>query len=326
MDIVKAFKVATALVTRIPEPVGRGIFNAIGAVVGMGNSAGVRQLRKNLNRIVPLTGFAERRRSARAMIHYMRYYYEAFRLPALTEEQIFARVSTENIERITSILESGSSCSAAIMHSGNWDLAGAWATKELAPIHTIAEKLKPDELAELFLTFRQSLGMTIHHAVKGGGAIRKITQSMQEEVIFAPLLCDRDLSASGVEVTLCGHALRVAPGSAMLAQNTGTPMIPLTIVAENFKDDRERVRRAGSPWGVKLLVGEPIYPTAAPHADRETRRADITAMNQQWMDQISLLMPEYHEHWHMLQKVFVEDLDAQRLARALAAQDKDGEA
>lgn len=145
------------------------------------------------------------------MRHYLRYYYEAFRLPYLSAEQIDARVSVENIETLRQTLTTGS-CTGALMHMGNWDLAGAWATRNLAPVHTIAEKLEPEEVAEQFLNLRRNLDMVIYHAVKGAHVIDQLTADMKNVRCFVPLLCDRDLSASGVEVRLFGSPARVAPG------------------------------------------------------------------------------------------------------------------
>ncbi|MDO5025681.1 MAG: phosphatidylinositol mannoside acyltransferase [Trueperella sp.] len=312
--MVKLFRVAIFVVGVLPEALGRAIFDLIGTAVGLSNIKGVRQLRTNYHRIVPLSGWAARRRSARAMRSYFRYYYEAFRLPALTPAQISSRVKLVNGEKLQELIATGGSASGALMHMGNWDLAGAWAGEFLAPVHTIAEKLEPPELAELFLGFRRDLGMTIYHAVRGGGAIRNLTADMAQETCFVPLLCDRDLSATGVEVKLCGHPVRVAVGAALLAQRTGQPMFPVTIVTSNFKDDAARVRAAGTNWGIDLIVGDPIW--AHPAQTTAEREADLVRMNQEWLDQVSELLPQYLEDWHMLQKVFVADLDQERLAKS----------
>ena len=53
-------------------------------------------------------------------------------------------------------------------HLGNWDLAGAWGTDDLAPVVTVAERLKPEEVYAEFLAFRESLGMPILPLTGGG--------------------------------------------------------------------------------------------------------------------------------------------------------------
>lgn len=121
--------------------------------------------------------------------------------------------------------------SAVLLHMGNWDLAGTWATKHIAPIHSIAEKLKPAELAEHFLRFRRSIGLTIYQT--GGRAINQLEKSMHEEAVVVTLCATRDLSASGVEV-VGKQPVQVAVGGALLAQRTGAPMWPISITTEDF--------------------------------------------------------------------------------------------
>ena len=75
MDTVRVFNFAQGAVDRLPEPVGRGLFNIAGTIAGASNIKGVRQLRKNQARLRPGMGkLAARRLSMRAMRSYMRYY------------------------------------------------------------------------------------------------------------------------------------------------------------------------------------------------------------------------------------------------------------
>ena len=46
------------------------------------------------------------------------------------------------------------------------------------------------------------------------------------------LPCDRDLTASGVEVTFFGEAARMAAGPAALAVQTGAALMPVTLWCE----------------------------------------------------------------------------------------------
>lgn len=245
----------------------------------------------------------------------MTYYYEIFRLPHLTREQVDARVRVRGEEKMTTYLDRGQALPAALLHMGNWDLAGAWATSHLAPVHTIAEKLNPPEVADYFLQLRRQMGMKIYHAVKGNGAIHALEADMNDTA-FIPLLCDRDLSAQGIEVSLRGHPIRVAVGAALLARKRQVPMFPVFIEAEQITQP-ERRRRAGTTSGIHIRIGEPIFP------DPEVElAADLERMNQEWMDAVGEYLPGHEENWHMLQKVFVEDLDRERLAKRHAKEEE----
>ena len=99
MDAVRLFRFADAAVGVLPEALGRAVFDAVGTVAGTLPSAGVRRLRANQARIRPgMTPRQSRALARRAMRSYMRYYYEALRLPRMGREQIRARVRIDNSE------------------------------------------------------------------------------------------------------------------------------------------------------------------------------------------------------------------------------------
>lgn len=323
MDVVRAFALARAAVERLPESVGRALFSAAGTAMGLSGSAGARRLRANQARIRPGLGPVRARLlSAAAMRSYMRYYYECFRLPVLGEDRILARVQLDNDAELRADLASGRSATAALVHAGNWDMAGAWACIDLAPVHTLAERLEPAGLYEDFLRFRTGLGMTIYPVVPGGGGLRALEEDMAAGVCFTPILADRDLTASGVEVRLAGHAMLVAPGPALLAQRTGCAIYPVFSRYERLA--RRRRAAAGTRWGLRLTVGEPVRAETTPDSDSRERAADVRRMSQEWMDQFEPWLRAHLEDWHMLQRVFVSDLDPERLARARARAAEEG--
>lgn len=323
MDVVRAFALARAAVERLPESVGRALFSAAGTAMGLSGSAGARRLRANQARIHPGLGPVRARLlSAAAMRSYMRYYYECFRLPVLGEDRILARVQLDNDAELRADLASGRSATAALVHAGNWDMAGAWACIDLAPVHTLAERLEPAGLYEDFLRFRTGLGMTIYPVVRGGGGLRALEEDMAAGVCFTPILADRDLTASGVEVRLAGHAMLVAPGPALLAQRTGCAIYPVFSRYERLA--RRRRAAAGTRWGLRLTVGEPVRAETTPDSDSRERAADVRRMSQEWMDQFEPWLRAHLEDWHMLQRVFVSDLDPERLARARARAAEEG--
>ncbi len=317
MNPVRIFRMAQAIVDRLPEPVGRGLFNVAGSLAGLSNIKGVRQLRRNQARLRPgMSWLTSRRLSAKAMRSYMRYYYETFRMSSLSQEQILARVSSTGTEAMREELADGESVIGALTHAGNWDLAGAWSNLDLARVHTIAEVLDPPELFEGFLSFREGLGMRIYPLIKGGGALHSLERDMAESAIFTPILSDRDLSASGLEVELAGVAMLVAPGPALLAQWTGRTLYPTFVHYERLHGERRKA--AGTSWGLVVAIGRGIVARTTSNSPATEREADLVRMSQEWLSELEPLLVEHLEDWHMLQKVFVEDLDPERLARARA--------
>ena len=309
MDIMRIFGAADAVANRLPEPVGRGIFNAVGTVAGTLPTAGTQQLRANLRRVKPDYSARKIRLLSRAgMRSYMRYYYEALRLRSWDEETIAARVCEQGLEHARAEFERGESVVGALMHFGNWDLAGAWSNRRLAKVATLVEKLKPDELYRAFVDFREGLGMIIFPVIKGGGSIHKLAQVAREQTVLAPVLADRDLTASGIEVEFFGEKMLAAAGPAILAQETGRPIMPIAI----YYEKAPRRGKLPTRWRLVLEGAEFIYAQAGSEASRAEKQADIERMTQEWVSAFEPYVEAHPEDWHMLQKVFVADLDQER--------------
>ncbi|WP_324652022.1 phosphatidylinositol mannoside acyltransferase [Georgenia sp. H159] len=301
---------AARVVPRLPAWLSAGVFAGVAEIAALTGVAGVPQLRANLARAVPDATDRELRRLTRlGMRSYMRYYEEALRLPTVSDAQLGARVRAVNTEWVRAELTAGRPVVAALAHLGNWDLAGAWATRFLGPVVTVAEHLEPEELFQGFLDFRRGLGMTIIPLEQDGSTFRALLRESRSGGPIIPLLADRDLSRSGVDVELLGERARVAPGPATLAVATGNALTSVTIRYERLRGPRRQA--AGSRWGIVITFSDRIEPPAG--AQREEA---VTRLTQAWVEDIGDFIRRHPEDWHMLQPVFVADLDPARLKPA----------
>jgi KDO2-lipid IV(A) lauroyltransferase len=318
VDVAKAYTFAWRNASRIPEPVLRAAFTVVADVTWLRRTEGVRRLEANYARVRPELDAPAVRRLARAgMRSYMRYFREAFTLQGATAEQVRARVRLEDGEHVVAHVATGKGLSLALGHLGNWDLAGAWATPNLAPVLTVAEKLRPEALFEEFVGFRRSLGIDVL-GLGDPDVFRRLVRGARTDNRVVPLLADRDLAASGVEVDLAGHRARVAAGPAALALAAGVPLVTATVTYERLTGARRRA--AGTPWGIVVRFSPFVE---VPPAERglpapERRRRQIATMTQGWVDHLAAALREHTEDWHMLQRVFVEDLDPERYAKTRA--------
>ncbi|WP_250445808.1 phosphatidylinositol mannoside acyltransferase [Actinotalea sp. C106] len=297
------------LAGRLPEDLVRGAMQVAADVTWLRRTEGVRRLERNLARARPEADDVELRRLSRAgMRTYLRYYGEAFTLGRLSREQVSARVRAEGAEAVRAETEAGRSVVLALAHQGNWDLAGAWATVHLAPVTTVAERLEPAEVFEEFVRLREGIGLTIIPLDAGREVFRDLVRAVRAGGTLVPLLADRDLTSRGVEVELLGEAARVAAGPAALAASTGSVLVPTTIRHERLRGARRRA--AGARWGIVIRFHPPIPPEAG-----VPRSVQVEQLTEQWVAALSRDIAEDPTHWHMLQKVFVADLDPDRLAR-----------
>ena len=114
------------------------------------------------------------------------------------------------------------------------------------------------------------------------------------------LLADRDVTGGGIEVEFFGEKARMMGGPAALAVQTGAALMPVTLW---FTD---------SGWAAH------IYPEI-PLPAEGGRREKVAAMTQQLARVFEGGITAHPQDWHMLQRVFLADLDLARLAAAEAA-------
>ncbi len=290
------FSFGWRLVRALPERPAYLLFSLIAQFAWLRQGRGVRQLESNLARVVPDASAMKLKSLTRKGMHsYMRYWCDAFRLPDWTPERILATCRTENDGPVRKALAEGRGVVMALPHSGNWDHAGAWSTLALAPVTTVMERLRPEELFERFLHFRQRLGMEILPLTGGGDLFGVLVRRLRRGG-FVPLLADRDLTATGVPVTLFGETARMAAGPASLALVSGAGLYPVTLHYERLP--------AGAParWGVVVTFHDEVVP---PEGERSEQ---LAAMTQACADAIAGGIRQYPQDWHMLQRVFVADL------------------
>jgi KDO2-lipid IV(A) lauroyltransferase len=309
---------------KVPDPILRAGFALAADVMWLLRSKGVRRMEANYARIRPeCSQRALRQLSRQGMRSYMRYYREAFTLQSCSTAEVDARVRVEGWEHVDAVCHRGGTAILALAHLGNWDLAGAWASRNLAPVLTVAEKLKPEELYQEFLAFRRSVGIEVL-GLGDPGVFRDLARGLRDGPRVVPLLADRDLTETGVEVLLAGHPAHVAAGPATLALATGADLIPLGIWYERL--DRSRRRIANTPWGIVLHFYPPVSPPSGEPSDGRAsgsgtgrRNAQVTAMTQGWVDTLTETITAHTQDWHMLQRVFLDDLDPARVGRPRGA-------
>jgi KDO2-lipid IV(A) lauroyltransferase len=231
------------------------------------------------------------------MHSYLRYYCDVFRLVDWSAERILSTCRAEGDEPVRAALAQGRGVVMALSHSGNWDHAGAWSTLALAPVTTVAERLRPEEVYQRFLAIREEKGMEILPLTGGGSDVFGLLVRRLRKGGFVPLLADRDLSATGVPVSMFGETARMAAGPASLALVTGAALHPVSIRYERLP--------AGSAarWGIVIHFHPEV---SAPETG--SRAEKVARMTQACADALAAGIAAHPHDWHMLQRVFVADL------------------
>jgi phosphatidylinositol dimannoside acyltransferase len=280
-----------ALVRALPEDVAHAAFRAGADLAWRRGGPAVDRLRTNLARVAPERDLEPLVREA--LRSYARYWCEVFRLPVIPRERVVSGMATVGEPRLRQSIAAGRGTVMALPHSGNWDHAGAWCGATGVPFTTVAERLRPESLYDRFVAFRESLGMEVLPLT---GEPRPPYEVLVERLEAGGTLCllaDRDLSARGVDVEFFGATARMPAGPASLALRTGATLLPVTL---SFRPDG---------WQV-------VWHPAVPHTD-------VATMTQAMADAFAAGIAEHPADWHMLQRLWLDDLAADDPRRARAA-------
>ena len=297
-----AYAVGWAALCRLPESWSAPAFRFFADLAWRRQGPGIGVLEGNLRRVLgpAATGKELRAASRAAMRSYARYWLEIFRLPVLPPERLVGGMHEHGgVDEMLAILASGRGVVVALPHMGNWDQAGAWIiARGGMPFSTVMERLEPESVYERFLEFRRGIGMEVLPATGGPSPFGVLAQRLRAGKLVV-LPCDRDVTGGGIEVDFFGEKALMMGGPAALAVQTGAALLPAALWYE------------GDDWGV--LIREEI-----PVPEGGDRRRKAAVMTQQVATFFEEQISEHPADWHMLQKVFVADLDPGRLAAARA--------
>lgn len=251
---------------------------------------GVLQLRRNLARVVPRAGDDELDELVREGVRsYARYWCEAFRLPSMDLPALYRRVDPEvaGQEYLDAAFAEGNGAILALPHTANFDIAGAWLVQREGGFTTVAERLRPESLYRRFVAYRESLGFEILPLTGGERhPFVVLSQRLRANKVVC-LISDRDLTTSGLPVTFFGAEARMPAGPAMLAARTGAALLP---VGSWFTDD----------GGWTFRIHPPI---------KVAGKAGIGAATQAMADVFAGDIASAPADWHMMQKLWLADLD-----------------
>lgn len=273
------YSLAWRIIRLLPEKSAYRLGDAIARYAVRRDGRRVRRLRSNMSIVSGISSGVELEQLLdRAMRSNLRYWIDTFRFPSWTPARIRSTVEVFNRSTFDTLIARGEGLLIALPHSGNWDHAGAFFSADGYPVVTVAEHLKPERLFRKFLAYREAMGMEV---LDLDGRVTKTLQDRLREGRLIALVSDRDLSASGVEVSFFGRRAKFPAGPAKLALETGAPLITAHItytesgIAVHFSD---RIETQGKSV-------EDIVQSIAENFEHEIGKRP--------------------EDWHMLQRVFL---------------------
>jgi KDO2-lipid IV(A) lauroyltransferase len=273
-----------SVVRRISEKSARSFFKKIAKWMYARDGKSVKRLRSNLSRVFPEMESAKLEDLLRrGVLSYMRYWMETFRSPDWSRERILSTVTVSNEHLLLDPIKQKTGVVVSLPHAGNWDHAGSYFCIKGARLVTVAEVLKPRELFEKFLAYRQAIGMEV--LPLDSRAFPTLMQRARDGKLIA-LVADRDLSSSGIDVEFFGGVARMPAGPAIVAIRTGIPLVTAFV---SYTDT-----------GIHVDLREILIPSGADEAARVKATVQLCADN--FADGIK----NSPQDWHMMQRIWVD--------------------
>lgn len=232
---VGAYKLGSLLSKGVPTALSAFVGTAIGTPASIAMRDKRDMVERHMRRVVPgATDGQVRRLTQRVFDGYARYYVESFRLPTLTAKQVAASFEVEGYEEhLVAALARGKGAILALPHLGGWEWAGRWAADLGNKMTVVVEPLEPPELFDWFVRLRQKFGMKVIPVGPEAGAAA-LAALRANEVLC--LLCDRDISGTGVPTNFFGERTLLPAGPATLALRTGAALLPTAVYFTDRRD------------------------------------------------------------------------------------------
>jgi phosphatidylinositol dimannoside acyltransferase len=291
MDLVTpAYRAAAAAAQRLPRAVVEGSVPRLAAWWSLRPSARRRMVESHQRRVRPqLDRAALRRQVAGVYRSYGRYWAESFRLPAVSDDELDARLTVDGYEHIESALAAGLGPITVLPHLGSWEWCAYWLARiQGITVTAVVERLEPPALFEWFQDFRRHIGINV--VPLGPGAGREVTRALKDRHLVA-LLSDRDITGGGVPVDFFGEKTTLPAGPATLALRTGAALLPVGVYD-----------RSG---GCHHAIVRPPLSSRRQGSLRE----DVARVTQDIAIALEELIREAPEQWHLLQPNWPTDRD-----------------
>jgi lauroyl/myristoyl acyltransferase len=215
-----------------------------------------------------------------AFARYARYWFDTFHVLGWSDEEVGARHIVDGREHMDAALAKGHGVIFALPHMGNWDVSGRWVASTGNRIVSVAERLEPERLYELFLAHRRELGMEIV-GLTDGAVGQQLAAFLARNGVVA-LVADRDLTGRGVEVQMFGATRRVPAGPALLSISTGAPLVVVSVY------------ETSEGWRCVMSAPIDVQPSG-------NRRTDVTALTRRMAAGFERAISASPSDWHLFQ-------------------------
>lgn len=212
------------LASRLP----RRVAYAIARVTGVAMFICYRKLRRTLvanqRRLRP---GASRRQIAhgarRVAITVAKNYYDLFRLPSMSRDELMAFFDVRGIEHLAEAHARGKGVIIVAPHLGSYNLVPSYVSILGYPTVAVVEHVRDPRLHHYYFRLRENQGVQL--LTTGPEDVRNILRALRGGKIVL-MLADRNVGTSSDVVTFFGERTMLPAGPALIARRTGAALLP----------------------------------------------------------------------------------------------------
>jgi lauroyl/myristoyl acyltransferase len=217
-----AYRLLGAVMPVIPPKLGYALFSRLGDLAHDKSATSRENVYDNLRHVLgPEADPARMEKVAREIFrNQARNYYDLFRVPSLSDQQIEHLVTVHGLEHLDEALAAGKGLIGVTAHFGNLDVvAQAFALRKY-PITVVAEHLKPERLYQYVASLRASKGIKL---IPIDSFLRPIFRALRNNELVG-LAADRNLIEAGTLIDFFGAPALLPDGHVQLALRTGAKL------------------------------------------------------------------------------------------------------
>jgi KDO2-lipid IV(A) lauroyltransferase len=150
---------------------------------------------------------------------------ELVRLPGMTAAQLLARTEIRGGEHLEAAQARGKGVLILGAHEGCWELGLAGASRRGYPVHVILKEVRGRVGQQAIDFIRGAHGVC---GVSRRGSVFQLLRLLKRKALIGFVLDQNMTADEGIFVDFFGRAACTMPGLAVLAQRTGTPVVPIS--------------------------------------------------------------------------------------------------
>jgi lauroyl/myristoyl acyltransferase len=283
--LYRTYRFCEWLASWLPERVAYAIARVAGVGIFLCAAHTRRALIANQRRLTPTASRRQIARNARrAAIVVAKNYYDLFRLPAMSKEDILTYFEGRDLHHLERAYARGKGVIVVAPHMGSYSLVPSFSSCMGYPSVAVVERIRDERLHNYFLRLRENHGLQIF--TTGPEDVRNIIKALRSGHVVM-MLSDRNVGTSSDDVMFFGERTLLPAGPALLARRTGAALLP----AYSY--------RVGNTRSVAVALPELHLPET--HGTPEERRhADTQAVARQ----MEAVIREHPDQWAVLQPVW----------------------